>query len=439
MWFKQISAIRFVLLSVAFCTVGLTSCAQSTGSERSLRLLSLPNGDINPQEIGLTKGANFIIRTDIDLQGKRCIIPSDVTLVFKGGRIRNGELVGQNTKIEYDGIIFDKVLIEGSWVCPVIKSSMFADLSYDNALKDVLALVSPDIHNKVIISEGNYTIAALKPADICIPVRGDTELIINGTIKLLPNSYGKYYMIHIMGDNIIIRGKGTIIGDRAKHLGKDGQWGFGIYVNKAHHVTISGLSIRECWGDCIYVYGMSADVIIKDCDLSYGRRQGISITSADNVTIENCKISHIKGTAPEYAIDIEPNLNDTVRTVKIKNVVIEDCVGGIKVDGTAPGYIESVDVRHCNVSATKRIPIWFFNCKNAKAIKCTITGSANVESVSCEDVERADIYRNTFQYIDLLKEGGKGIVKRLVRRDDIKRVSLKSCKETNIYSNWEKE
>ncbi len=317
---------------------------------------------------------------------------------------------------------------------------MFEDLSYDNSLKDVLALANPEIHNKVIIGEGNYSIVATKPTDSCIPVRSNTELIINGTIVLAPNSYGKYYMIHVLGDDVVIKGKGSLIGDRPKHIGEEGQWGFGIYVNRSHRVSISGLSISECWGDCIYVNGMSSDVMIKDCRISYGRRQGISVTSAKNVTIKDCYISNIAGHAPEYGIDVEPNANDTVHVVKISNVVIEDCVGGIMAYGNASNaYIGNVEIKNCKMYASKKIPIRFIGCENAKAFKCELTGSANLESILCEDVVNATIYRNTFQFIGIMKEGARGVLKRLTSKEEKDRINLKNCGNTSIYSNKMKE
>lgn len=425
---------RALFVVTLFLLTELFSCAQNSNYQP--RFLVKTTSVISSQEIGFIEGQRFVVDTDIDLQGKSCKIPNGVTLVFKGGKFKNGELYGQNTKIEYSGVVFDKVLIGGSWICPIIKSSMFADLRYDNSLKDVLALTNPDIHNKVIIEEGYYSIVATKPTDSCILVRNNTELIINGTIELTPNSYGKYYMIHVLGDDVIIKGKGSLIGDRPKHIGKEGQWGFGIYVNRSHRVTISDLSISECWGDCIYVNGMSSDVNIKNCKISYGRRQGISITSADNVTIKDCYISNIAGHAPEYGIDVEPNANDTVRVVRISNVVIEDCVGGIMAYGNAAdAYIGNIEIKNCQMYASKKIPIRFIGCENAKAVKCTLTGSANLESILCEDVDNAKIYCNTFQFIGIMKEGKRRILRRLSNNEGKDRINLRNCGKTMICSN----
>lgn len=427
---------KFYLVCLFLSLLMGLSCCNSYGQHKP-NLLEKSKIELLPQDIGLITGKSYVISQDIDLQGRRCIIPPNVSLVFKGGKFKNGELHGQNTKIDYSGVVFDKVLISGSWICPVIKSSMFADLSYGNSLKDVIALVNPNIHNKVIINEGKYILVALKPTDSCLPVLGNTELVINGTIELAPNEYGKYYMIHVMGDDVVVRGKGELIGDRPRHMGKEGQWGFGIYVNKAHHVRICDLSIRDCWGDCIYIGGKSTDVVIDNCNLSYGRRQGISITSAGDVLIKNCHISNVAGTAPEYGIDVEPNQNDTVRNVKIRNVVIDDCIGGIMAYGNAEGaVISNVDIKNCIMYASKKIPLRFIGCQKAKAINCQLTGSANLESVLCKDVENAIVKRNHFYYISLKDEGVKGVIKRIIRKKETERINLQNCVNTIVSPNW---
>jgi hypothetical protein len=49
----------------------------------------------------------------------------------------------------------------------------------------------------------------------------------------------------------------------------------------------------------------SRNVIIRDSELHYNRRQGITIGGADNVLIENNVIHGMRGTAPQSGIDVE--------------------------------------------------------------------------------------------------------------------------------------
>jgi hypothetical protein len=49
----------------------------------------------------------------------------------------------------------------------------------------------------------------------------------------------------------------------------------------------------------------SRNVIIRDSELHYNRRQGITVGGADNVLIENNVIHDMRGTAPQSGIDVE--------------------------------------------------------------------------------------------------------------------------------------
>lgn len=245
--------------------------------------------------LGSLANGVLTIRDSVDLNNRLCNIPDGITLCFNGGTVNNGTLVGNMTKIKCKKACLNRVGILGTWNVPIIRSSYFCDLNYDNALKDVVALSHPSVKNKIIIDKGNYQVSAYKNGDECIPICSNTELVMNGNILLTPNDYRNYYIIQLSGSNISVKGKGTIVGDKHDHTGNSGEWGMGINLDDAHHVTISGLTIKDCWGDCIYVGSESSDVIIEKCTLDHGRRQGISITSADSVTIKNCLITNVKG------------------------------------------------------------------------------------------------------------------------------------------------
>ena len=165
--------------------------------------------------------------------------------------------------------------------------------------------------------KGLYIVKTEKNGDACLTLNSNTDLTCEGTIQITPNAFTDYDIIRVEGENINVKGNGVIIGDKFSHLGKDGEWGMGVRVQRSRNIQIKGITVKECWGDCIYVGGKSTDVLIKDCKIDHGRRQGVSITSADRVTIKNCSISNIGGTSPEYAIDVEPNEGETVGKVLI--------------------------------------------------------------------------------------------------------------------------
>lgn len=328
-----------------------SSCGYSNTNSSIVKCLPVATDTVFFDVLGQLKNGVISIDDTIDLKNKACLLPPKATLRFKGGCVKNGTLIGNETKIKTTKTCFNRVRIEGTWNVPTIKSSMFCDLSYDNALKDVVALSNPSINNKIVIEKGKYQVTAYNHRDVCIPVCSNTDIVINGDIILTPNDFRNYDIIKASGNNIKIHGNGVIIGDKHTHTGNKGEWGMGIDIDDAHHVNVSGLTIKDCWGDCIYVGGKSTDVLIKDCKIDHGRRQGVSITSADRVTIKNCSISNIGGTSPEYAIDVEPNEGETVDNVLIDRCRVSKCRGGIMTYGKAEGaHIGCVRLRNCDIS-----------------------------------------------------------------------------------------
>ena len=228
----------------------------------------------------------------------------------------------------------------------------------------------------LVISEGNYLLQVKKEKGACLIVGDNTELVIDGTLQLAPNSFQSYDMIRVVGRNVTIHGKGKIIGDRFKHLGNEGQWGMGIKLHGGRNVTVSGLIIADCWGDCIYISGDSKNIKISDCLLRGSRRQGISIIKADGVSGSNCKIANISGTNPQYAIDIEPNKRCAVDNVLIQNVTVTGCEGGFRAvigkEEFGNARIGKVEIRNCNVMAKSRHTIHFSGCEQGVVENCII-------------------------------------------------------------------
>ncbi len=352
--------------------------------------------DTVPYEVlGTEEGRKIFIKDTIDLNNCVCIIPENVSLVFRGGYLKNGTLVGNNTKLKSSSQCFSRIRIKGTWNVPVINADLFDDLSYDNALKDVMALSDSSIRNKIYIGEGKYQVTAYKNGDVCIPVSSNTEIQIDGDIWLTPNGYRNSYIIQATGSNIIIHGKGAIIGDKHTHTGTSGEWGMGIDVEDAHHVTIAGLTIKDCWGDCIYVGSNSTDIKIEKCKLDHGRRQGISVTSANGLLIRDCFITNVSGTAPEYAIDIEPNKNETVDNVQIENISVNNCNGGILVYGKASNAkIGKVLIKNCSIVGARKNPIFLVRCSTAKVEKCIMKHCLRKKPIITVEVGLATLHDN---------------------------------------------
>lgn len=403
--------------------VSMKEKRMATGSGQTTEVLPT----IAPQELGFAENTVALVKSDIDLKGRSCELPKGVTLKAEGGKIKNGTLVGNGTKIEGSTALFDKVTIRGTWAVPHISTRLFADLSYTNSLRDVVALANPSIKNTITIEPGNYAVYADKRQNDCICISDRTALIVNGTIQLLPNDHTDYNIIRATGTDIKITGTGQIIGDKHKHLGTAGEWGMGINFMNAHNASVTGLTISECWGDCIYVGRESTRIEIANCTLIHGRRQGISVTWADNVSIHDCTIRDVGGTAPEYAIDIEPNNGTTVDNVSIENVTVEDCVGGFLVTRNKghKSSIGKVEIRNCRVSTTGKIPINIELCKSAKVRGCAVDAYTTDKAISCRNAGSITIENNTMtgrpgiaasKAIEVSNCQQKAVKKNIVRR-----------------------
>lgn len=374
---KRLSGFIFLLF---FCVSSYASSRRDT---------------LNASLMNIFPNKEIVINKDIDLRGKVLPLPKGVTLNFKGGVLKNGVLLGNNTKIKCKKKAFDHIEIKGSWNVPKIYSSWFKDLNYVNALQNVIALTNSKMKNRVYIGKGNYSMMAEKDHQICLQIKSNTDLIIDGIIRLLPNTFAHYYILYISGSNINISGNGMIVGDKHSHKGTNGEWGMGINLKKAKNVSISGLTVKDCWGDCIYIGNNSENILVEKCTLDHGRRQGISITSGNQIILQDLKITNVSGTKPQYGIDVEPNKDEMVDNVFMKNISIDHCMGGILINGKTNEKgttVGSIVINDCKISKTSLVPIKVKKCKDVKITGCTFTDFSYQQAIVYERVGK--IYEN---------------------------------------------
>lgn len=372
---------------------------------------------------------------DVDLQGKKCVIPEDVLLIFKGGIVKNGTLEGRMTKIQYSGACFHRVRITGTWDVSNISSTMFDDLSYDNALKDVVALSNPKVKNEIRIAKGKYQVTALEGEEKCLSFNSCTDVIFDGEIILTPNNLVGYSIFYAEGENIRISGRGLIAGDKHSHTGKEGEWGMGVRLYNAVNTSVKGLTIKDCWGDCIYIGGKSRNIEINKCVLEHGRRQGISVTQAVDVTIKNCMITKVGGTAPQYAIDIEPNKHCAVNNVLIEGVEVKDCKGGFLVTRGkkyARTAIGKVQIKKCNVSVEGRYPIRVKNCESLLIDGCILYGSNIKPGIEVEGVSKANVTNNSIYIKEKLLPSIRNVSKVM---EQYSAINITNCGQKKVTGN----
>jgi parallel beta-helix repeat protein len=179
----------------------------------------------------------------------------------------------------------------------------------------------------VRVPPGNYPIDATRS----VRLRSDVHLALapDAVLVALPNDRERHYVVHVENvSNVRITG-GRIVGERERHLGTTGEWGFGIYIRGAENVTVSGTHISKCWGDGICVGSLfvqkklvrlSSDITLSNVTCTGNRRQGLSLGPCRNVRVLDSEFSHTAGIKPGCGIDIEPE-----RLEPAQDVLIERC------------------------------------------------------------------------------------------------------------------
>ncbi len=187
---------------------------------------------------------------------------------------------------------------------------------------DYTSYIQEALDNYKIVLMPDFPIAV---SDAGLSLKSDQDLLFqkNSTLVLIPTAKSGYNILRLYNLNNVRIFYANIVGDRYQHLTNEGQWGFGISIKSSNHVSIYSPYIRETWGDGIYIGQLnnipSEKVKIYNAVIDDVRRNGISITSAKGVDINNCFISNTNGNSPESGLDLEPNsIHDEILDINIK-------------------------------------------------------------------------------------------------------------------------
>ena len=406
----------FIASMLLLANCGCSSAKQTEQNAKSINT-KVDNSQFDMSKyktLPIKANKTYTLKSNWDLKGETYVLPEGVTLKSRGGVFKNGTFIGNETKIDSKKPLFEEVLIMGDWNVSVITTSLFTNLDYENSLRDVLALANPEVENNVVIEDKVYTVSA-KSFQAALDICSNTTLIIKGTIRLQPNEHKGCAILQINGsENVVVKGSGSLIGDKKEHTGTEGEWGHGINILKSNNVTIEGLNVKSCWGDCIYVGNESSNIIIDNCSLNDGRRQGISVTSADGVVINGCTITNVFGTAPQHGIDIEPNKGESANNVRIENVAISNCHGGIMSWRPESASIGDIIIKNCTISNIKVPAPINMQLANKVLIKdCEIESMAD-RCISIQNVDTLSVSGNILKC-----EGNKPIITKNVNSQNI--------------------
>lgn len=211
----------------------------------------------------------------------------------------------------------------------------------------------------VYIPDGTYRINPL--TKIRLRSNINLQLSQNAVLKSLPTSSSSYDIIRMwQASNIKITG-GKIIGDRDVHIGTTGEWGFGISMWGCSNITISDISISDCWGDGIYIGSAinsnvpsvmyCENILIERAIIDNNRRSNISVISAKRLTVRDTVLSNAKGNVvPETGINFEPNYsNEFIQGVILENLQTLNNGGyGIQLGATMLKLTNPVDITIVN-------------------------------------------------------------------------------------------
>lgn len=357
----------------------------------------LSKSDIN------TPNKLYRILFDIDLNGETLTLPANVTLDFQGGSFSNGTIVGSDTKIISNKIAFKSTIkLSGTFTGDLRTSWFEIDSSDCTDTLDSIFNVSQNCN--VIIDEGVYNVStknlpreSLTTQYSIFVLKSNSNIVLNGTIKLLPNDLTNYQIFRLYNiSNVIISGNGSIIGDVETHTGTTGEWGHGISISSSKHITIRDISISKCWGDGITVASYSEDNLSKDITIdnivsTYNRRLGVSLISGDGIKFINSTTEGngtINGTAPKMGLDIEPNPNETLNHVLVDNCLIKD-KGTCYIPSTAS--VEDIDykimIQNCNIPSQ-------FNISGPCTFKGNRVRFAYISNVRYAEIQDNHIYEN---------------------------------------------
>jgi parallel beta-helix repeat protein len=182
----------------------------------------------------------------------------------------------------------------------------------------------PTTGGTVTIPAGHYMVNATKP----IKLRSHTSVVMDplATLEVIPTSASRYMVFQVYNVTDVSIAGGNLVGDRTRHIGTTGEWGYGINVTASTHVLLQNVNLSNFWGDGVWigakdvnrVHVRSDYVTVDGIVSSNNRRQGLSIGPSQHVYIVNSTFQGTNGTLPEAGIDIEPMTEGQTNAIRLE-------------------------------------------------------------------------------------------------------------------------
>lgn len=185
---------------------------------------------------------------------------------------------------------------------------------------------------------------------LCLDIPSNSRIVFDSgaSIELTAHNNTIYQMMRVWErDNVSIEYP-RLDGRRDLNAAVTGEFGMGIDLRASTNIRLVNPTTDNTWGDGIYI-GMvgvtsCADVVIDKHKADNCRRQGMSLVSGKNITINDPSWTNISGTAPAAGLDIEPNSNDAIlECIRVNNPSTKSCTTGVLMYfGAFAGAIDKV-------------------------------------------------------------------------------------------------
>jgi Right handed beta helix region len=93
-----------------------------------------------------------------------------------------------------------------------------------------------------------------------------------------------------------------------------------VFVARSDFVMLDGVTVREVWGDGVYVTGGSQGVVVVNSDFDGIGRQGVAVVQGSDIQVASNRFDRVA----RSVIDLEPTRNGEVRDVEIRDNTIGD-------------------------------------------------------------------------------------------------------------------
>ncbi len=198
-----------------------------------------------------------------------------------------------------------------------------ATVAFKNAINSANDTILVDF-----VGSGIWTVQPCDFSDL-----SNKTIIFQNNVQLVAKSAaftntGNCLFRLIRANHIVVLGYGATF-RMLKSEYTTGEWRHTLSIVNSNNITVKGLNLQDSGGDGIYVSGelgfgtqlYSNNVYILDCICNNHRRQGMSVVSAQNVTVENCIFKNTIGTLPEAGLDLEPDYP----AHRMVNVLFKNC------------------------------------------------------------------------------------------------------------------